>query len=41
MTLSDLRPRFQDHGILEVEYLKKRCVLETKCVLRDKVAIEH
>jgi len=30
VTLSALWPRFQDHGITEGEYLKKRCVLGTK-----------
>jgi len=34
MTLSDLWPRFQGHGITEGEYLKTVRV-------RDKVSIEH
>jgi len=34
MTLTELKPGFQGHGIFEVEYLKT-------VRLRDKVTMEH
>jgi len=30
MTFTDYLPGFQSHGIFEVEYFKKRCVLGTR-----------